>query len=154
MGVQEVVNGSFHYSFYSVQTCMKMTKHLLARVSLGAMVLMAPLATLAADNPFNRSVNQVTNVQSAAGLGTTVRSPAEIFGSIINVVLGFLGILLLGYMLYAGFLWMTSGGESEKAEEAMTMIKNSVIGLLIIIAAFSISNFVLNSLINISNGTT
>lgn len=133
---------------------MKMTKHLLARVSLGAMVLMAPLATLAADNPFNRSVNQVTNVQSAAGLGTTVRSPAEIFGSIINVVLGFLGILLLGYMLYAGFLWMTSGGESEKAEEAMTMIKNSVIGLLIIIAAFSISNFVLNSLINISNGTT
>ena len=100
---------------------MKNVKHLLARVGFGAMVLMAPMVTLA-DNPFNRSVNQVTNVQSAAGLGTTVRSPAEIFGSIINVVLGFLGILLLGYMLYAGFLWMTSGGESEKAEEAQTMI--------------------------------
>jgi hypothetical protein len=47
---------------------------------------------------------------------------------------------------------MTSGGDDDKVGEAKTMIKNAIIGLIVIVAAFSISNFVLTSLYNVTTG--
>ena len=71
-------------------------------------------------------------------------------GRLVNIALGFVGIILLGYIIFAGFLWMTAGGDTKKVDTAQAMIKNAVIGLLIVVAAFAISNFVLNSLVNVT----
>lgn len=76
----------------------------------------------------------------------------SIVGGVVNIVLSLVGIILLGYTLYAGFLWMTSGGEKDQAEEAMKMIRQAVIGLLIVIMSFVISSYVLSALGNISQG--
>lgn len=102
---------------------------------------------VAAQSPFEEAGNLVNQVGGNAGLGTP-QPLTTIAGRIINVALGFLGVVLLAYLLYAGFLWMTSGGESTKADQAKTMIRNAIIGLIIIVAAFAISNFVLTSLVN------
>ncbi|MBI4139136.1 hypothetical protein HY479_03230, partial [Candidatus Uhrbacteria bacterium] len=56
----------------------------------------------------------------------------------------------LAYLLYGGFLWMTAGGSEEGVTKAKTMIRNAIIGLVIIVAAFSISNFVLSSLVKVT----
>ena len=107
------------------------------------------------------SVNGGLNAAAhTGGLGDFCRGTAfssclaTVTGTAINVVLGLSGIILLGYILYAGFLWMTSGGEMEKAKEARTMISNAVIGLIILISAFAISSFVLGALTRISEGGT
>ena len=126
----------------------KFTKSL-SSVGATAMALAMPVVTFAQNNPFKNSLNQVNEVSGKAGLGQA-RSLPEIVGSIINVVLGFMGILLLFYLLYAGFLWMTSSGDSKQVDKAKAMIRDSIIGLIIVVAAFSISNFVLNSLINVA----
>ena len=110
----------------------------------------APLAAFAQTNPFETAKNQLNTVGGAATGNATPKPLEQIIGSIINTVLGFLGILLLCYLLYAGFLWMTSGGSEDNVKKAQTMIKNAIIGLLIIVAAFAISSFVLTSLVNIS----
>lgn len=117
-----------------------------------ATVLALPAAALAVDNPFNQAKALANTVGSSAGIQSSTTLPAMV-GSIINVVLGFLGILLLFYMLYAGFLWMTAGGDEKKVTKAQDIIKQAVIGLLIIVAAFAISNFVLSSLVNVSQAT-
>lgn len=104
-----------------------------------------PLAVFA-QSAFERARDLTDETAGAAEIGTTRELP-EIIGSLINVVLGFLGILLLVYILYAGFLWMTAGGNEESVTKAKTMIKNAIIGLIIIVAAFAISNFVLTQLI-------
>ncbi len=75
---------------------------------------------------------------------------AVIAGGVINALLGLLGLILLGYLIYAGFLWMTSGGETDRAGEAITMIRNAVVGMFIIGSAFAISNFVLTKLASIT----
>jgi len=108
-------------------------------------------ATALAQNVFDTAKSNVADVGDKAGVGSaaTANLP-EVIGRIINVVLGFIGILLLGYILYAGFLWMTAGGDEGKVKTATTMIRNAIIGLLIIVAAFAISNFVLGSLINVA----
>lgn len=117
-----------------------------------ATALILPAVALAqtpGTNPFTQAQTLTNTVGTRAGIGTQQTLPG-MAGSIINVVLGFLGILLLFYMLYAGFLWMTAGGDTKKVEKAQSIITQAIIGLLIIVAAFAISNFVLGSLINVS----
>ncbi len=84
--------------------------------------------------------------------GTFSTCVIKIAGGVINIVLSLVGILVLGYTLYAGFLWMTSGGEKEGAESAMKMLRQAVIGLIIVVSAFAISSFVLDKLSVISTG--
>ena len=66
--------------------------------------------------------------------------------AVINVALGFLGILATVIILLGGFKWMTSQGNSDKVEEAKNLIKNGIIGLVIIFSAFAISSFVISNM--------
>lgn len=68
-------------------------------------------------------------------------------GSLINIVLGILGVILVVIIVYAGFLWMTAGGEKDQVEKAKDWIKNAVIGLILILSAYAIANFVISKLI-------
>ncbi|MDA3840533.1 MAG: hypothetical protein PF572_05555 [Patescibacteria group bacterium] len=86
-----------------------------------------------------------TNVQTETGLGN--RDPREIAASVIRVALGFLGIIAVLIILYAGFLWMTAAGNDDKVSSAKDMMSAGVIGLIIILAAFGIATFVMNALV-------
>lgn len=126
-------------------------KHLhLKLATIGAAALALPSQVLAAPlNPFSVGANLANNVGASAGI-TTSRGLPDILGSIINVVLGFLGVVFLVLLLYAGFLWMTAQGEEKTVEKAKGIIKQAIIGLIIVVAAFAISNFVLGSLVNVT----
>lgn len=88
-------------------------------------------------------VQDVQTVAEAAGVNGTTNL-FDIIGNIINIFFGILGVLLLCYFLYAGYLWMTAGGQSEQVDKARSIIKNAVIGLLIIVSSFAISRFILD----------
>ena len=92
-----------------------------------------------------------TNVQTATGLGNT--DPREMAGSVINIVLGFLGVIAVLIILLGGFKWMTAGGNEDGIGEAKQMIGAGVIGLVIILAAFGIAQFVINALYNATGAT-
>lgn len=77
---------------------------------------------------------------------TKVKHPADIIVGIINIILGFLGLFLVCLLLYAGFLYMTAGGEEKKTAAARGYIKNSIIGLIIVLASMAISWFVTTTL--------
>ena len=62
---------------------------------------------------------------------------------IINVFLGLLATIFLILLIIAGFHWMTSSGNQEKAKGAKDRIKNALIGLLIIMTSWGISYFIL-----------
>ena len=67
-----------------------------------------------------------------------------IIGNIVKVILGFLGVVMVIIVVYAGFLWMTAGGDSDQVKKAKDWIINATIGLLITIAAYTISGFIIN----------
>ena len=60
-----------------------------------------------------------------------------------NVIIGFLGVLAVVLILYAGFLWTTAGGNEEQVKKAKKIIVQTVIGIVIISAAFMIVMLVL-----------
>lgn len=104
------------------------------------------------ENPFARGQKDANTIGQKAGIAGGTTDLYTIVGRIINVVLGFLGIVLLFYFLYGGFKWMTSGGESDGVDEAKTMIRNAVIGLVIVMASYALSNFVLSQLVAVTTG--
>ena len=65
---------------------------------------------------------------------------------IINTVLGLLGIIAVGIVLYGGFVYMTAGGDDTKISTAKKILTNGIIGLVIILSSFAITKFVLNKL--------
>lgn len=73
--------------------------------------------------------------ESDADLGSTA-------STIIEAFLGFLGIIFLVLIIYAGFVWMTAAGDSDKVQKAKDTIFRSVIGLVIIVLSYSITYFV------------
>ncbi len=80
------------------------------------------------------------------GLG--VEDPRIIIARIIRILLGFLGVLALGLIIYAGFRWMLAGGREEETKRAQQILVNAAIGLVIILAAYAITQFVLNTLLD------
>ena len=121
---------------------------------LAALILM-PVFTLALTNVALADANnllwgeQQANVQTATGLGN--EDPRTMAGSVIRILLGFLGIIAVIIILYGGFKWMTAAGNEDQVGQAKKMIGAGVIGLVIILAAFAIANFVVNALYNATN---
>jgi len=68
---------------------------------------------------------------------------ATIVGQIIQIFLSLLGAIFIGLMIYGGYEWMMARGNTEQVEKAREIIKNAIIGLVIVIASYAISYFVL-----------
>jgi Zn-dependent protease with chaperone function len=66
--------------------------------------------------------------------------------NIVRIIVGFLGIITIIIILAGGFKWMTSGGSEDKIGEAKKLISAGVVGLVVVLAAYAISSFVINSL--------
>jgi heme/copper-type cytochrome/quinol oxidase subunit 2 len=87
---------------------------------------------------------------SETGLGTRdVRSGTM---TIVEVLLGLLGIIAIIVILYGGFKWMTSGGDDTKVEESRKLLLAGAIGLAIILGAYAISYFIVTSLMKATGG--
>ncbi|MCE9586622.1 IPT/TIG domain-containing protein [Candidatus Uhrbacteria bacterium] len=92
----------------------------------------------------------LTEVGGVIGLSAT--DPRVIASRIINVSLSLLTIIMLGLIIYAGFLWMTSGGNAEQVDRAKAMIRNAIIGVVLILSSWAIATFVINALIGATGG--
>jgi len=81
-----------------------------------------------------------------AGAGLVKADIKVTIGNIIRVILGFLGIIALGLVLYGGYLYMTSGGEPAKVEKAKQYLMNAVIGMAIILLSYAIVSYVISQI--------
>lgn len=68
-------------------------------------------------------------------------------GQVITALTSLLGIIFVLLTIYGGFLYMNARGNEEQTKKAKSIITQALIGLLIILAAYAISYFILNFLI-------
>lgn len=106
------------------------------------------LSVLAAPDtlPSNPLFNDVTAAGNSAYGGQT-ESVGTIVAKVIQVILGLLGLIFLVLIIYAGFLWMTDKGDEEQVKKSRQMILHSMIGVAIVVAAYTITQWVLTQLI-------
>lgn len=81
--------------------------------------------------------------KSGANLGAPM-DPRLVVAFIIRALLGVVGTVLVVLNIYAGFLWMTAGGNEDQVTSAKTTIRNATIGLIVVLSAYSITRFAAN----------
>ena len=92
--------------------------------------------------------DQLNNAKEALfGEGISPQNIPTMVALIIQIFLGFLGINFVIQMIFAGVEWMNAGGDEKKTKSARDRILNSVIGILILVSAYVITNFVLTQLV-------
>ena len=144
-----------------------MKTHCVRAVISGAMLSFFALGLVGAPALLNaqtsdparfKTVNTESYFQGEPGGGPanivpgTYKDPRQLARNIINIILGFLGIIAVVIILYAGFQWMTAGGEEEKVGEARQRLIQGAIGLILIIAAWIIAYFVIDALVKAIQG--
>ncbi|MDX9893606.1 MAG: hypothetical protein RB292_04335 [Patescibacteria group bacterium] len=96
-------------------------------------------------------------IDASVGGGESVDTSGDPFltglAVIINSLLTFIGIIFFMLLIYAGFLWMTARGKEEQVDKAKRITREVVIGLIIIVLARIITEFVLTQIGNAIQST-
>ncbi|HLD27244.1 MAG TPA: hypothetical protein VJB39_00140 [Patescibacteria group bacterium] len=107
-------------------------------LSLAGLVLYA-LPTVAA-------AQASLGIEYGASTGLGSRDLKDTITAVLNVLLGFLGIIAVIVILLGGFKWMTAMGNEEKVGEAKKLIGAGIVGLVIILAAYAIAIYVVSTI--------
>ena len=106
---------------------------------VGVGLFVAPVGAVSSQDTFGITEFGQETVLGSEDIRVTI-------AKIIRAILGFLGVIAVVIVLYGGYEYMTSGGSEEKVLRGRQIIINGVIGLAIILSAFSIAHFVLRQL--------
>lgn len=74
---------------------------------------------------------------AAAGCGTQ-KDAGVVVNAVIEVVLGFTGVIAVGVVIYGGFLFLSSSGDASKVKRGQDAIKYGLIGLVVSLLAYGI----------------
>lgn len=72
----------------------------------------------------------------------TLRCIPVVFNNVIRAALIFVGIVALFFIIYAGFSFVTSGGDPKKVQGARQIMTFAIIGLTIVLLSFAILYFI------------
>lgn len=90
--------------------------------------------------------NPDANVGQSAFADFGNNDPRIIAGRIVQIFLGLLGVIAVIIIIYGGWLWMTAQGAPDKTQKARDVLRDAIIGLLIILSAFAIATFIISRL--------
>ncbi len=119
---------------------------------LRAAALTAAVGVFVALPAFAQGTGADLGLGYATAIGLASGDVRTVASRIISYFLGLLGIVTVLIMLYAGFLWMTSGGSEEKVQTAKKWMVNGVIGLMIVMSAFAITQFIFRAITGENGG--
>jgi hypothetical protein len=118
-----------------------MTPRLRASIAtLVATGLTAPVAIFAQQEALGRA----KNLAGGSGLNTETDA-VSIIGVIINAALGILGVVMVLLIIYAGYMYLTAQGDDDRVADAKKLIRNAVIGMIIIMLSYVIAGFVISN---------
>jgi TRAP-type C4-dicarboxylate transport system permease small subunit len=109
-------------------------------------MLLLPAAAMA---QLSGAQSDLSTVQTAIGTDATNDLPTLV-GNVIAVLLSVLGIIFVILVVYAGFLYLTAAGDDSKVGKAKKLLGQSIVGLVIIVAAYAIADFVIQALVEVS----
>ncbi len=123
-----------------------MKRLLIISLLAGSLMAALPAQAQLQGNPFSQFFGQTftgneggKQIYAEGDLKTLL---PEAVGNVISLFLSLIGVILLVIVVYAGFLWLTAGGNEDQVARAKQLIRNGVIGLIIALSAYLITGFV------------
>jgi hypothetical protein len=124
--------------------------------SLPALLPATAFACNNIQNNLNSGINAAVGSSSACGgSGSGVKNGiGAIAVEAVNILSLVVGIVAVIMIIYGGFKYITSGGESGNVSGAKNTLIYAIVGLVIVALAQVIVHWVLNTSSNISSGGT
>ncbi len=79
----------------------------------------------------------------SVGINNPAKDPNATLGNVLTTVYAWAGIVAVIVIIIAGFYYTTSSGDSAGLQRAKLAIIGSVVGLIVVIMAFAITQFIL-----------
>lgn len=87
------------------------------------------------------------NNQDAINLGLSTETDIRtIVTRVIQVILGLTGLVAVGFIIYGGVTYTTAQGNEAQVSKAKIILRNSIIGLVVVIFSYALVVFILNQL--------
>lgn len=86
--------------------------------------------------------------ETAGASGLTKGYPSDVptlIGNVIGTALSMIAVIFFILMVYGGFLWMTAHGDSSQVDKAKDTIIAAIIGIIVVLASYAITNFVFSA---------
>ena len=105
-------------------------------------------------------VMAVSSIQQGADMARGDGMPADLVGNhgvftrLTNTILLIVGLVSVIMLVYGGFRYIISGGDSKKVTDAKNTILYAIIGLIIAVLSYAIVNFVLTTIGSTSLNTS
>jgi FMN-dependent NADH-azoreductase len=99
------------------------------------------------ETPINKLItgDRVTTA-TAAGYNVKTLDPVELRAIYLKFTLSFFGVAFLILIIYGGFIWMGAQGNEEEVKKAKAIIINAAIGMIVVLASYAISSYIVSSL--------
>ena len=101
---------------------------------------------LLAQEPTLPRIGGPTGFGPFGNLPLNIDEAAKAFNKIISGVIGVMtiaaGIWFMFQFIVAGFSWLTAGGNKEAVSTAQTRMRNALIGLVVVVAAWAVVGLV------------
>lgn len=105
-------------------------------LAVAAVAVVMPIALPSASAQFKSGLDAArTGEMSTKPIGTTI-------GEVVNVFLYFVGAVAVIVVIWGGFQYITSSGDSQKATTAKNTIMYAVIGIVVVVMSYAIVNWV------------
>ncbi len=105
-------------------------------------------AIASASNPAQDTLKEIGSTKGPYQDMPSGYGISQVVGAGIEAALALIGVIFIVLMLYAGYHWMTARGEEEKVEKAKDTITRAIIGIIIVVGAYAIWQFVFDNLIS------
>lgn len=128
---------------------------LLLAVVAGPRVLAYETQPIDGNAEYTEDETVLGTIQEGSKLGgyddVATEGPLLTAALIVNFLLTLLGAVAVALTVYAGFLWIISRGNEEDIKKAKDILAGSAIGLLLILASYSITTYIFRSFLEITD---
>lgn len=129
-----------------MRTIHRLWENRILRVAFVLLLITAPMVVMAepppAFDPGGR-ISQETGLTSQGDLpSVTIR--------VVNIALSLLGLIATVFVIYGGYMYLTAGGNDDRLKSAKEIIKNAVIGLVIVLLSYAIVSFFFGTTANVT----
>ena len=128
---------------------MKLTEKVKVFAMAGILALAGVVAVLPVTGAYADFSEGLTGGASEAGNGNGLAKDADlpsVVTTVINIILYAVGVIAVVMMIFGGFQYITSSGDTAKVTKAKNTILYGIIGLVVAILAYAIVNFVITNI--------
>ncbi|MCF7846345.1 MAG: pilin [Candidatus Peribacteraceae bacterium] len=115
-------------------------------LGLAALVGVSTFATVTAPSVAAADDINKTCTQWQIDQGICTPGLRDLVLSILNWFMFFLGLVATGFLVYGGFLYITSAGSDENVKQAKKIIIYAAVGIIVIILSAVLVNALVNML--------